>query len=381
MGQVLRQLAELQAGMPEDTYAWRTYSSQVLLKAVKDVAAQLIATSSPADGDARSPADGETRSRATAPAEADWRGCLQLLAECNRPLIEALQLALDSGKNDVATDLLALEQELYVMEYRAKSTQERLQRVQQMQRTLRQRSDRLDRQATAAAVAAEEEACELDGLLTAVDRLKSAVLLARGCDAQAEAQALSSLGHLYKVSAAILNPLLVPRTAAAGAAVADTLPPRSAEERSHDAFMRVLRLFESLPNKISLVMEDWYREARDSVSEYQASKAAAEEKLKEADRAPIREALDAELEALSAAASKGWAELIKHCYSKHPPLNEANRLAPDTVFDADHGKELLKRAILAYHPDKQGASGVELSWKVLAEEITKQLTDKYEYFK
>lgn len=36
-----------------------------------------------------------------------------------------LQLALDSGKNDVATDLLALEQELYVMEYRAKSTQVR----------------------------------------------------------------------------------------------------------------------------------------------------------------------------------------------------------------------------------------------------------------
>lgn len=32
------------------------------------------------------------------------------------------------------------------------------------------------------------------------------------------------------------------------------------------------------------------QEARDSVSEYQASKAAAEEKLKEADRAPIREA-------------------------------------------------------------------------------------------
>lgn len=31
------------------------------------------------------------------------------------------------------------------------------------------------------------------------------------------------------------------------------------------------------------------QEARDSVSEYQASKAAAEEKLKEADRAPIRE--------------------------------------------------------------------------------------------
>lgn len=70
-------------------------------QAVKDVAAQLIATSSPADGDARSPADGETQSRATAPAEADWRGCLQLLAESNRPLIEALQVGVNGSVQEV----------------------------------------------------------------------------------------------------------------------------------------------------------------------------------------------------------------------------------------------------------------------------------------
>jgi hypothetical protein len=57
------------------------------------------------------------------------------------------------------------------------------------------------------------------------------------------------------------------------------------------------------------------------------------------------------------------------------------RLPPDAVFDADHGKELLRKAILAYHPDKQGSSGVAFSWQVLAEEITKQLTRKYECFK
>jgi hypothetical protein len=51
------------------------------------------------------------------------------------------------------------------------------------------------------------------------------------------------------------------------------------------------------------------------------------------------------------------------------------------VFDAEHGKELLRRAILAYHPDKQGAAGVDFSWQVLAEKITKQLTRKYECFK
>jgi hypothetical protein len=37
------------------------------------------------------------------------------------------------------------------------------------------------------------------------------------------------------------------------------------------------------------------------------------------------QALREELQALYDAANKGWVELIKHCYSKHPPLNPANR--------------------------------------------------------
>lgn len=58
------------------------------------------------------------------------------------------------------------------------------------------------------------------------------------------------------------------------------------------------------------------------------------------------------------------------------------RLSPGTQFTVDNGKELLRKAIVAYHPDKQQASSSALSkWQVLAEEITKQLTKKYECFK
>jgi hypothetical protein len=39
----------------------------------------------------------------------------------------------------------------------------------------------------------------------------------------------------------------------------------------------------------------------------------------------LLQALRDELQALYDAANKGWVELIKHCYSKHPPLNPANR--------------------------------------------------------
>jgi hypothetical protein len=45
----------------------------------------------------------------------------------------------------------------------------------------------------------------------------------------------------------------------------------------------------------------------------------------------------------------------------------------------DRGKEILRTAILHYHPDKQG--GHPFKWKVLCEEITKMLNRKYECFK
>lgn len=35
--------------------------------------------------------------------------------------------------------------------------------------------------------------------------------------------------------------------------------------------------------------------------------------------------LRGELMALYAAADRGWVELLKHCYTQHPPLNPANR--------------------------------------------------------
>lgn len=40
------------------------------------------------------------------------------------------------------------------------------------------------------------------------------------------------------------------------------------------------------------------------------------------------------------------------------------RLPADAVFDRDHGKELLRKSILAHHPDKQGGAGVPFSWQV-----------------
>lgn len=49
------------------------------------------------------------------------------------------------------------------------------------------------------------------------------------------------------------------------------------------------------------------------------------------------------------------------------------------MFCYDKGKELLRAAVVAYHPDKQ--AGQPVKWCVLCEEITKALNAKYECFK
>jgi hypothetical protein len=83
---------------------------------------------------------------------------------------------------------------------KAKRQQHRQSRQQQQQQAGgKHAQERPANPAEEEAAAAAAEACERDGLLCALDLLKSAALLARERDLQAEAQAVSRMGHLYKV--------------------------------------------------------------------------------------------------------------------------------------------------------------------------------------
>jgi hypothetical protein len=80
---------------------------------------------------------------------------------------------------------------------KAKRQQHRQSRQRQQQQ--QQESGKHAPNSTVTEPPAAAEACERDGLLCALDLLKSAALLARERDLQAEAQAVSRMGHLYKV--------------------------------------------------------------------------------------------------------------------------------------------------------------------------------------
>ena len=69
--------------------------------------------------------DGAERSVDPTSPEKDWRRCLQLVAESQRFLIEGLQLAVELGNQDVAQELLQLEDDMYVLRCRSESSQAR----------------------------------------------------------------------------------------------------------------------------------------------------------------------------------------------------------------------------------------------------------------
>lgn len=48
-----------------------------------------------------------------------------------------------------------------------------------------------------------------------------------------------------------------------------------------------------------------------------------------------------------------------------------HRVTDFSGVNAETGKAALRKAILAYHPDRQAGQGSSRKWRVLAEEITK----------
>ncbi len=88
--------------------------------------------------------------------------------------------------------------------------------------------------------------------------------------------------------------------------------------------------------------------------------------------------LQPEVEKLKAAVGEGPEKFLEYIYKTHKPLNDKHVLKKDANANL---KKAYKDAIIHYHPDKVGVEEHGSKTKVLYEEITKLLTQRYEYFK
>lgn len=73
--------------------------------------------------------------------------------------------------------------------------------------------------------------------------------------------------------------------------------------------------------------------------------------------------------------------LITHLYEHHPPKLHAD-LQAGLNRDNDVGmKKAVMKALLAYHPDKMHNRDAGLKWRILCEEITKELNNLHGIYK
>ena len=113
-------------------------------------------------------------------------------------------------------------------------------------------------------------------------------------------------------------------------------------------------------------------------AEFQAKVVRDEQRQHEQQRAPTKQKLQDVIQKLDAEAKKGGRAFLLHIYQNHP--NPDPKKHPgDMLKEKKLTKEMLRKAISHYHPDVNTQHGEE--WKVLCEEISKILNNKYEYFK
>jgi hypothetical protein len=136
----------------------------------------------------------------------------------------------------------------------------------------------------------------------------------------------------------------------------------------------------------------WFRVANETLERYQMEKVAKEEKEWQTARAKYVEELKDELAELSAKCphkvgyytekerSKEALDLMDFVYARFPPNKENfTKPVPTDKEDFSCVKKALQKAVTHYHPDRQMKYGMK--WKVLCEEICKELTKLYEHFK
>lgn len=102
-----------------------------------------------------------------------------------------------------------------------------------------------------------------------------------------------------------------------------------------------------------------------------------EEKKKNQEREKTIKLLKKELEELNKH-TEDATDLLKFVYERFPPKNPEHVLAAGYK---ENMKKALCKAIQHYHPDRINVKDHGIKWKVLCEEITKRLTNKYECWK
>ena len=209
-----------------------------------------------------------------------------------------------------------------------------------------------------ASTLANYENLQLDLIFGVEDKYKYALVLARGEDVEIVCLTLTKLAKLYlKV-------------------YTDGIHRTKARETLNDVmnYSKVIgrNLYET----------DWYREAASMLRELQEAEQAKEDKEWQNMRKVALAKLSKELKQLAEFAKKNNRGLVEALFSTFPPKHRAdegwNKLVPEDLGDDDIGwKNLIRKMVIIYHPDRVDKAKLGEKYHVLCEEITTELNRRY----
>ena len=136
---------------------------------------------------------------------------------------------------------------------------------------------------------------------------------------------------------------------------------------------------------VSLVfVSDWFRDCTEILQRYQQETIQHEQEEHDKKRQAVKEELKPTLAELEKHKDDDYKTFLKYIYEKFPPVNKEHKLdltkkSDETDFTMKY--KALQKAIIHFHPDRVKEAEHGLKAKVLNEEITKHLTNRYEQVK
>jgi hypothetical protein len=124
--------------------------------------------------------------------------------------------------------------------------------------------------------------------------------------------------------------------------------------------------------------EKWYREATNILREIRQKKIDQEDKNMQEYKQKFKDGLAETFKTIELESKKSTQDFLKFIIANYPPQEEFTFNVTEEILKSGL-KDVLKKLITKYHPDKFPDS--DMKKKVLMEEICKYLNQKYDYLK
>ncbi|XP_063423023.1 uncharacterized protein LOC134707306 [Mytilus trossulus] len=272
----------------------------------------------------------------------DFKKAIYVLKETFFPLNETKRIG--KGVTVIEAEARILEEDVFMHSCMAESIQ------------AREIGDGIFRK-----VLLDEEKLNMDMVYEMIDWYKQAILRTREVtEVELEAIALSRMGRVYDKILKL-------------------------KYKAKEYLMRSIQLAHSMHPR-TFHGEDWFKECSDILERYQRETVQEEDSKWQKEKEELMKELSKEMKDIEKNDKKDSEDFLKFVYRVFPPKNPEHKLLgiprkKGVHLDSPVLKKILQKAIVHFHPDRVNADKHGKAWKVIAEEITKCLTRRYECLK